>query len=359
MPDQHHDLSPSSFPAWAVCPSFTGDSAPRADSDEGTKQHAALEAILDGNLAPLDGLTLEAREAIRWAGDYVTLTSGGQKILREQRVAYSVPDNFASGGVADVFFGTADAVAIHPPGNTADLIDFKSGAGGDRSHRQQLAGYALALFSMRRRLKTIRCHVLYGRNRYVDSWSLTQAAAAGIVIPILEARQHPDRPAVACDYCTFCRHRATCSALTDEVALVAPDHGELITALRDPAAIADPAIAGQALTVARNVATWAEAVRKAATGLAKEGATVPGYRLQERRGSRDVTDINEAFARTGLAAADFLAACKVSLPKLADIYAKACGVPKKQAAAAIETALAGLVKEGTPAVALVADKTTE
>ena len=356
MPDQHHDLSPSSFPAWAVCPSFTGDPSPRADADEGTRQHAALEAHLGGKADPLADLGQDAREAVRWAVDYITLTANGDKILPEQRVAYTVPDNFAPGGQLEVYFGTADAVVIHPPGNAADLIDFKSGAGGERSHREQLAGYALALFSMRKRLKTVRCHVLYGRNRHVDSWSFTQADAAGIVLPILETRQNPDRPAVACDYCGFCRHRSTCPALVEEVALVAPDHDELIAALREPAAITDPVIAGKALTVARHVATWADAVRKAATKLAKDGATVPGYRLQERRGSRDVTDINEAFNRTGLSPEDFRAACKLSLPKLADRYAKARGVKKKQAIAEIETALADLVTESKPAVALVADK---
>lgn len=356
MPNQHHELSPSSFPAWSVCPSFTGDPEPRADADEGTKQHAALEALLGGSETPLAELSLEGREAVRWAADYVTGSAGCDPILRERRVAYSVPDAFAPGGAAEMYFGTADAVVIHPPGNTADLIDFKSGASGDRSHREQLAGYALALFSMRKRLKTVRCHVLYGRNRHVDSWSLTQAGAAGVVLPILKARQHPDRPVVACDYCGFCRHRSSCSALSKQVDLVAPDHGELIAALRAPDAITDPVIAGKALTVARHVSTWAEAVRKAVTKLAKEGATVPGYRIQERRGSRDVTDISEAFNRCGLTPTDFLAACKVSLPQLADRYAKARGLPKKRAAAEIETALDGLVHEGPPAMALVADK---
>jgi hypothetical protein len=263
--------------------------------------------------------------------------------------------------VAEVFSGTADAIIIHPPGNLADLVDFKSGA-DDRDHRPQLAGYALALFSMRTRLKTIRAHVLYGRVRRADTWALTQADAAGTVLPILDARRDPARrvPA-ACDYCCFCAHRATCPALTGQVEAVArtaPTWEDLAPAIRDPAALSDPRLAAAALTVARYVQTWADAIRAKATELAKGGAALPGWRLQERHGAREVADIEAAFQRTGMPAADFLTACKLSLPKLGDAIAKARRLPKKQAAAEVETILADLIEERPPTLALVQSKAT-
>ena len=363
---KHHELAPSSFPAWAHCPAFDSDPAERADATEGTKQHAALAALLTGDGAPLAELSQDAGEAVTWAANYIralAAISFDEVILTEQAVSFTAPDSFAPGGKSEVFSGTADAILIHPPGNLADLIDYKSGAGGD--HRPQLAGYALALFSMRTRLKTIRAHVLYGRSRHADTWALTQADAAAVVLPILDARRDPARHVpVACDYCGFCVHRATCPALTSQVEAVArtttPDEWEaLAPAIRDPAAITDPALAAKALTVARYVQTWADAIRKQATELAKGGAALPGWRLQERRGAREVTDIEAAFQRTGIPAADFLTACKVSLPKLADAIAKARSLPKKQAAAEVETMLAGLIEERPPTVALVQSKGPE
>ena len=360
---KHHELAPSSFPAWAQCPAFDSDPAERADATEGTHQHSVLAALLFGNDARLAELSQDAAEAVTWAADYVRALAGGAPVLTEQAVSFTAPDSFAPGGKSEVFSGTADAIIIHQPGNLADLIDYKSGADGD--HRPQLAGYALALFSMRTRLKTIRAHVLYGRSRHADTWALTQADAAGTVLPILDARRDPARHVpVACDYCGFCVHRATCPALTSQVEAVArtttPDEWEaLAPAIRDPAAITDPALAAKALTVARYVQTWADAIRAKATELAKGGATLPGWRLQERRGAREVADIEAAYSRTGIPAADFLTACKVSLPKLADAIAKARSLPKKQAAAEVEAMLAGLIEERPPTVALVQSKGPE
>jgi len=69
-----------------------------------------------------------------------------------------------------------------------------------------------------------------------------------------------------------------------------------------------------------------------------------------------VTDMPAAMELAGLGSADFLKACKLSMPKLADAYARARGVPKATASREIEGALAGLIVEGPPSVSLVEDK---
>ena len=361
MSDKHHELAPSSFPAWAVCPCFESDPAERADAAEGTVQHAALSAMLSGNDVRPAALSPEARQAVEWAAGYVRTLAGAEAILTEHRVTFTTPDGFAPGGVSEVFHGTADAIVIHQPGALADLIDYKSGA-DERDHRPQLAGYALALCTMRTRIKTIRCHVLYGRVRSVDSWAMTQADAAGTVMPILDARRNPARTPTACAYCSFCAARMTCPAITRQVAAVgetAPNWAELAPAIRDPSAITDPEIASSALTLARFVTTWADAVRARATELAKGGTVLPGYRLQERRGTRELTDLDAAFTRTGLTPAQFLTACKLSIPKLGEVYATALGIAKALAGRELETSLADLIREGTPTVSLVADRKGE
>lgn len=362
---KHHELAPSSFPAWALCPAFDSDPSEREDASEGTRHHAALSDLLSKDSVDCPTLALlsnDAREAVTWAAGYIRALADGESILTEQPVSYTAPDAFAHGGVSEVYSGTADAIIIHPPGNLADLIDYKSGD-DSRSHRAQLAGYALALFSMRTRLKTIRAHVLYGRIRRVDSWAMTQADAAGVVLPILDARHDPaKRSPLACDYCGFCAHRTACPAITGQVEAVAqtaPAWEDLAPAIRDPAAITDPTLAAKALTVARFVSTWADAIRARATELAKGGAVLPGYRLQERRGPREVTDPDAAFTRTGLAPGQFVSACKLSLPKLGEVFATARGMSKAAAGREVEAMLADLIREGTPTVSLVADRKGE
>jgi len=166
----------------------------------------------------------------------------------------------------------------------------------------------------------------------------------------------------ACDYCGFCAHRTTCPAITGQVEAVArtaPTWEDLAPAIRDPAAITDPTLAAKALTVARFVSTWADAIRARATELAKGGAVLPGYRLQERKGAREVTDLDAAFTRTGLTPGQFVSTCKLSLPKLGDAFATARGLSKAAAGREVEALLADLIREGTPTVSLVPDRKGE
>jgi hypothetical protein len=90
--------------------------------------------------------------------------------------------------------------------------------------------------------------------------------------------------------------------------------------------------------------------------LAKAGAVLPGYRLQDRRGLREVSDLATAFARTGLPPDQFVGACKLSLPKLGEVYPSARGMSKAAAVREIENTLADLIHEGPSTVSVVADR---
>ena len=182
---------------------------------------------------------------------------------------YDVRDSFAATGAATVYYGTADVVVIH--GNVADLVHYKSGA-DDRDHRAQLAGYALALFNMRARVKTIRCHALYGR---VRRW--IRGLSPRPTLPAWCSRSSKQgRISAGCP----CRV-ITAPSAADRMVLPRPDYaggrggqGErelesLVPALKDPGAITDPATMAKALTLARFVSTWSDSVRKAATDLAR------------------------------------------------------------------------------------------
>ena len=131
---------------------------------------------------------------------------------------------------------------------------------------------------------------------------------------------------------------------------------DLLPSLREPGTITDPSKMSQALTIARSVATWADSVRRSATNLAKEGATLPGFRIQERKGTRTLSDLDEVFNRSCLTPAQFVSACKVSIPKLITAYADAKDLNKALASQEIESKLGDLIQESPPSVSLVVDR---
>ncbi len=316
----------------------------------------ALAALLAGGEMPLPAeLSADALAAVQWAASYVRILAGGDPIQTEVRLTYSAPDGWAAKGQSAVFFGTSDALVIHR--YAADVIEYKS---GDRHHdyKPQVAAYALALMSARARVKSVRGHILYGRTRQTDCYSFTREEAGSIVFPIIEARQNPDRTPAPCEYCGLCGSRLTCPAITGRVLAVAEvrDWREELPSMRDPASITDPGIMARALTLAKFVEIWADAVRSRATDLARSGTILPGWKLQDRRGKREVADLQAAFNRSGLTAEQFIAACTLSLPKLADVWATARAIPKAQATRDMEAALADLVVEATPSVCLVAER---
>lgn len=354
----HHELSPSKFPAWRACPAFDSTLEEREDATRGTRQHEALASALAGDPARLRALDPDGAEAVAWAVSIVKGLAAGDPIQSEVRVAYKVPDSFAQGGMAEVFFGTADVLVFHGTGAESTLLDYKSGA-DDFDHYAQLAGYALAVFSMRPRVKLVRAHVAYGRIQKVVSYSFTKEDAGAVVMPILEARQSADRKPHPCVYCSLCRHAATCPALVAGAVAVAgdpPEWRDCLPAMMDPAGITDTTLMSKAMNLAKMVSTWSDAIRARATELAKGGATIPGWRIQERRGSRDMPDIAVTIERAGLTPGQVLSACKLSIPKLTDVVATARSIPKKQAAQVIDTELADLIREGSPTFSLVQDK---
>lgn len=346
MNTQHHELSPSAFPAWKECPCFNSDHAERADASAGTAQHLVLAALLRGDGGLSAALPPDAREAVEWAARFIRDNAGSDGIETEVRLRHVGEDG------AELYFGTADVVS----GST--LYDFKSGD-DSRDYTPQLAAYALARFDTLFDADVIRCFVLHGRIRKAKEFSFTREQAASIVEPIIAARRDPNRTPKPCDWCAFCADRITCPALIQRAVVIATRRedftGEL-PAEWHASSITCPRQMAKALNLARFVGDWADSVRHHATELAKSGVVIPGYRLQERRGPREVTDLAEAFNRTGLEPAVFVAACKLSLPKLADIYAGANGLKKAPAARELEAKLGDLIVEGKPTVSLVRER---
>lgn len=356
-PTAHHAFSPSKFDAWNVdaggCACFESGPAGEA-AEHGAMLHECLAKHLHGRAGAFDALTPEDRESLEWTAEEIRqLCEGAASGGIEQRLTYK-----RGGKGKAVFFGTADCVAYGPDGS-AVLIDLKTGE--PREHRAQMACYAAAAFSETPELHTVTAWILFSRYRRAVSFTFTREEAVELVENIIARREDPERQPNPCDYCAWCANRMTCPALNARAVAVAENRedwrGEL-PAEWHASAITDPLQMSRALVLARFVSEWAEAVKHHATELAKGGAEIPGYKLQERRGRKDVADIAEAWTliEGTIEQPEFLRCCSLSLPKLADAVAIAGGIPKARAEREIAEKLAPVVIEGKPSVSLVKDR---
>jgi phosphoglycolate phosphatase-like HAD superfamily hydrolase len=110
---------------------------------------------------------------------------------------------------------------------------------------------------------------------------------------------------------------------------------------------------GRALKIARSVGKWAEAVEYQAKKMAQDGQVPAGFKLQTRRGNREITDATQAFQLSALDAETFMRCCKVSFKSLADAYKDKEQIPAKAAEKAMEEILAPVLQRKADTVSLV------
>lgn len=334
MSMEHHELGPSKWPMWAQCPHF--DSKPAGDdANEGTRQHEQLSRMLRGENVenPADG--------VLYSYEYIVAKCGPGAVIESERKLETHD-----------YFGTADAVCGHL------LFDFKSGA-DEHDYASQLIGYAHALMETEWHSE-VECHVVFGRSKTARQFVVVSGEASERADELLERRRNKDQyPQTLGEWCGLCVHAATCPAMLAPTVALAQTKGfaEAIPELAHPSKITDPAIMAQALTLKRFVSEWCDSVQFHASEMAKAGQVIPGYRLQERK-SRDVTNINAAWnaLRTIMDENGFISACKLSIPKLAEVYSQDSGLKEAAARKQVEELLQGLIAESV-SVSLVKEKT--
>lgn len=306
----HHPLGASKHPAWAQCACFDSDVVGEA-ALRGTEQHRALECLLKG--IPYDGAPLDEDEqdAVLWASNEIRKDSLGAEIKSEITLEFFESDD----EFEPTFFGTADAVIVRD--GYADLYDYKSGE--RRDYKSQMDAYA-AMVCQAFKLDYCYVHMLYGKYRdRVQSKIEQQRAVEGVRL-ILARRNDPDKKPNPCDYCGWCKHRATCSALAEGAAIVAAGRPDWQLDTYHASEITRPAQMAKALKLARLLKDWADAIEHAAKEMAvKQGFRLPGWTLGRRQGNRRIADPAGALSiaqALGMSTEDFLKACTVRLGEL-------------------------------------------
>ena len=200
--DKHHELGPSNYSVWAVCPSAELSGGETKESAEGTAVHQQIQMALDG---VEDAEDYRAAWAVRTIGEL----AGGNPVASEQRVSGEIV------GFGEIF-GTVDAMWID--GGVRHIADFKTFATYGSEHIPQLMGYgALA----GKPGEKIVLHVLCGGSLTVHTVETTYDECLGRTLVILAA--HKDGGyAVANGKCKYCTKCGTCAACSSAVASISP-----------------------------------------------------------------------------------------------------------------------------------------
>jgi hypothetical protein len=319
----------------AQCPCWESSGASDA-TEAGTDRHAALADLFAGNDELLTLLEDEQADAVRWAAEYIRLKAPllDEKIWFETKLQ-----------IMDGMEGTADCMCGD------QLFDLKWRF---RDYNAQMAAYALGMFRLRPEFPFVQVHLLFGESRESRTYRITKEEAEAVVAKVIAYASMSDKKPTPCDYCGWCSRQIGCSAYTERAAAVVDGREDWKLEQYHSSQISDPAEMSKALTMAKQLSKWCEAVEFKAKEMAvKDGVTIPGYKLQTRQGNQFVVDIAAAFQLAGLPQDKFLDCCNVVLTKLGETYATFTGQKKAPGVRELNQKLAAVIDRKPSTVSLV------
>jgi hypothetical protein len=304
----HATLSPSSAVRWMACPGSVALSKDMPDTTssfaaEGTAMHEVAELCLKsdadaaayvGRIFEIDGFSIEFTSELALAvQDYVdyvrdVVKATGGELLVEQKLPISHIT-----GEADAK-GTTDAVVLAAP--ELIVIDLKGGRGVavDAMDNPQLQIYALAAleeFGLVGDFERVRMVIHQPRLGAVSEWVQTVDELHAFGAEVAEAAEitaNKDAPLFPTTKgCKFCKAKATCPALRDEVLNT---FGSIKPEPHSPD-VDDAGLLADALAKADLIESWLKAIRAEVETRLLAGVPIPGYKLvQGKKGNRAWSD---------------------------------------------------------------------
>lgn len=302
----HALLAPSSAARWLVCPGsvYFCKNIPDIESEfasEGTAAHHLAETCLKEkvparkfvgsniNASGIDFIvTKEFADLVQIYVDYVAISTEGNRALYEQRL----PLEPLTG--EDNAFGTADAVIFN--GEELVVIDLKFGRGVQvfAKENEQMMMYAAAAreeYSSLGDFTKFKVVIVQPKLDHIDDWTFDVSVLdeflteVKLVAPIALAGGGELVPSE--EGCRFCKGKATCPALTEQVLAAASDSFDNLTELEESDISASMAAVDM-------VEGWCRAVRAEVDRRLLNGMKVAGWKLVEgRKGARSWVDEDE------------------------------------------------------------------
>lgn len=302
---------------WAVCPgsvalSRTAPEQPAsADAEAGTLAHEKGATWLETNVRPDFGDDDEMMEAVRLYVDTVwfDVAQRGTKLFVEHK--------FDLSAVHPGCFGTADAVIVAPYGSAGHgkttrklyVYDFKYGAGVfvKVEDNRQLLYYALGAVMTLPEVAAIggveevemvivqpRCAGSDGQK--VRRWCVPVEDVymfAAELQTAAEATEQPNAPLVAGDHCRWCPALVICPQVIEARNAAAAEEFTPKAAAYQKSLI-DPQELSRLKKLVPVLKDWCEAVDKLAYAEALAGRPVPGFKLVDKRPTRNILEDRKA-----------------------------------------------------------------
>lgn len=312
----HALLSPSGAHRWMRCPASLLKEALVPDqssayAEEGTRAHTAASLVLEGDL---EAVVYDDDDMAEHVASYVRLVrqyAEGGVLLVEQRVQFTKfiqddPDtpllvdiiNEKTGEVLEAHataFGTSDAVILKTTERQLILIDLKYGMGVkvDAEENEQLMLYALGClheYDWAGPFDEIVMVIHQPRLNHVSEYVISVdhllefAEVAKAAVKAALTYGAPHQPGEK--QCRFCKVKAICPALADDVMETVGD----LSSFSD-LTLSDGEELGGYMAKVGMVEDWCKAIRAEAERRLLAGQPVPGFKLVTgRQGPRKWTD---------------------------------------------------------------------
>lgn len=351
---KHHDFSPSQLGALEACPSYEGQQSNSPAAETGTRQHTVTET---GE----DDATLSDEEAAAAALAMQFISQQKQRLgdVTDLREAYlPVDDENTTAGYADRILVTADR-------KKAVIVDYKFGKWpvAEASANAQGIAYALGVFHAFPSIEAVEVHFFQPAVNTENNATFYRSGAPELLLRVKTIVARAKAARAAGDFaaakpttpvCLFCKHLASCPAVTEKVISIAKKFSPLdVPADLTPTRVHSPEEATVGLRLAGIVEAWAKAFKSLVTDRVLRGGPLPnGYELTSRS-AREVVD-TERFKQVALmflTETEFATAVDVAVTKVEKLISnKAPRGQKSQTIEAFQAATedAGAVQKRQP-----------
>lgn len=293
----HSPTGASSMYRWKNCPGSvrlcaTLPPAPTSEyAAEGTLGHeVAAKILLHENFTPeLSNLPPGMIQAVEVYTEYVF---GLLNSMTAPKVW--IEHGFDLSKFYPNLYGTADCVIYDKTSATLHVIDYKHGKGipvevfEDGEPNTQLMFYGLgALIETKAKVSTVRLTVVQPRCEHPDGpirshdvSSLEMLAFQADLVDAAKRTADPNAPIVAGDHCRFCPAVAVCPELQNKALRVAQNEFAAAKAY-------EPKKLSEVLSMLPTLKAWIKGVEEFAHNEAGHGRIPPGFKLVEKRSTRD------------------------------------------------------------------------